>query len=193
MLLLHAGVPCWGTGSELVKKRPSCGPLGGLLLWSGRSRAQIAGQFVYAWLSGCHTVSCCRVPTCSGSVLAEHSQWSKKFGVQLGSLGPDSASAGRHLFLQTARLLPCRCVVNSCKPIWCVNTCVCCSKDPEDWCYGNPWEMTREQGSGPPSLPDTRALAAARRTGQAVLAAPWTNAWAAAASACTAAKRKRNG
>lgn len=68
-------------------------------------------------------------------------------------------------------------------------------RDPEDWCYGNPWEMTREEGTGPPPLPDPQtALAAAGKAGHPVVAAPWTSVWAKAMKAAATraeAKRKR--
>lgn len=70
-------------------------------------------------------------------------------------------------------------------------------KDPEDWLYGNPWEMTRDCSAGPPQLPDLQtALATANKAGHPVLAAPWTFIGRAVAEQAVRrgpAKRKRQG
>lgn len=77
--------------------------------------------------------------------------------------------------------------------------CVCAPrrKDPDDWLFGNPWEMTREGSAGPPKLPDLEtALATASKAGRPVLAAPWSavgQAVAEQAALRAAAKRKRQG
>lgn len=67
-----------------------------------------------------------------------------------------------------------------------------CRTDPEDFQFGNPWEMTREAACRP-QLPDAKtALAAMNLAGHPVLAAPWTAVWAAAAAeAAVRAKAKR--
>lgn len=70
--------------------------------------------------------------------------------------------------------------------------------DPEDWCYGNPWEMVRPPGYQPLPLPGTMeaALAAGLKAGRPVQAAPWTAVGREAAQAAAeraAARRARPG
>jgi hypothetical protein len=69
--------------------------------------------------------------------------------------------------------------------------------DPEDWCFGNPWEMIRPQGFVQQPMPDTAAaMIAGHKAGRPVQAAPWTPVGRAAARAAAeraAARRVRPG